>query len=235
MEWNISKGSGQCLSCQHVFLEEEFFFSTLCLETDCLLRKDFCLECWGGRASAKGLSAASGSAEASTGSAPEFTEGLTAEALGPSRSAESVTLDKKGQNPESVFSFWKTRMPKKEEPRRRIVDNAVILNLFSRLQGVTEPWAKNMQYVLGLFLLRKKLLKLREQGKDGQGDFLCLYSPEEDKTYQIYNSNLTEEEIEKINNDVLRLLDPTAGQNVLLFTESDPGRPLEQTPVDSSQ
>lgn len=197
MEWNVSKGSGQCTSCERVFQEEEFFFSTLCLETECLLRKDFCLGCW--------------------------SDGTTAV----SSPAESATTDKKGQNPEGFFSFWKTRMPKKEEPRRRIVDNAVILNLFSRLQGVTELWAKNMQYVLGLFLLRKKLLKLKEQGKDEQGDFVCLYSPEEDKTYQVYNSNLTEEEIEKINNDVLRLLDPTGGQDAFL--------PLEQTPVDSSQ
>lgn len=67
-----------------------------------------------------------------------------------------------------------------------------------------------MQYVLGLYLLRKKLLKLREQGRDEQGDFMTLYSPDGDRTYLIYNPNLTEEEIEKINNDVLRLLDPTA-------------------------
>ncbi|MBI5125443.1 MAG: hypothetical protein HZA70_04340 [Planctomycetes bacterium] len=197
MEWNVSKGSGRCTSCERVFQEEEFFFSTLCLETECLLRKDFCLGCWSG------------------------------EAVAASSPAELATTDKKGQNPEVFFSFWKTRMPKKEEPRRRIVDNAVILNLFSRLQGVTELWAKNMQYVLGLFLLRKKLLKLKGQGKDDQGDFVCLYSPEEDKTYQVYNSNLTEEEIEKINNDVLRLLDPAGGQATFL--------PLEQTPVDSSK
>ncbi|HLA37582.1 MAG TPA: hypothetical protein VJZ02_03855 [Candidatus Brocadiales bacterium] len=197
MEWNVSKGSGRCTSCERVFQEEECFFSTLCLETECLLRKDFCLGCWSGEAAAV------------------------------SSPSESATPDKKGQNPEVFFSFWKTRMPKKEEPRRRIVDNAVILNLFSRLQGVTELWAKNMQYVLGLFLRRKKLLKLKEQGKDEQGDFVCLYSPEEDKTYQVYNSNLTEEEIEKINDDVLRLLDPAGGQTAFL--------PLEQTPVDSSQ
>ncbi len=187
MEWNISKGSGCCLSCKRGFQEEEFFFSALCLETDCLLRQDFCLECW------------------------------------------------KGRDPRGFFSFWKTRVPKKEEPRRRIVDNTVILNLFLRLQEVTEPWARNMQYVLGLFLLRRKLLKLvtspdaRDEGsrptaegqggptaEDQKGDFIHLYNPEEDRTYRIYNPNLTEEEIEKINNDVLRLLDPTAGQDISL-------------------
>ncbi|MFN3466791.1 MAG: hypothetical protein ACK4WF_03710 [Candidatus Brocadiales bacterium] len=231
MEWNISKGSGQCSSCQHVFLEEEFFFSTLYLETDCLLRKDFCLGCWGGRALAEGPSAVGRSAELTT----------PASEPNPPKADESATPEKAGHNPGNFFSFWKTRMPKKEEPRRRIVDNAVILNLFSRLQGVTELWAKNMQYVLGLFLLRKKLLKLKEQGKDGQGDFLCLYSPEEDKTYQIYNSNLTEEEVEKINNDVLKLLDPTAGQNVFLFIENATDHPpgtnpsSQQTAVSSMQ
>jgi hypothetical protein len=168
MEWNISKNSSQCATCERIFVEEEFFFSTLCLQTDCFLRKDFCLECW------------------------------------------------KGQAPESFFSFWKTRIPKREEPKRKVVDDVAILNLFSRLQEVTAPWARNMQYVLGLFLLRRKLLKLREQGGDEQGDFMALYNPEEDKTYRIYDAHLTEEEIERINSDVLRLLDPTAGKDAFL-------------------
>ena len=73
MEWNISKGSSQCTSCERVFQEEEFFFSTLCLETECLLRKDFCLGCWDGGATAV------------------------------SSPAESATTDKKGQNPEGFF------------------------------------------------------------------------------------------------------------------------------------
>lgn len=168
MEWNISKGASRCQSCERAFLEEENFYSTLCLESASFLRRDFCLECW------------------------------------------------KGQTPEGFFSFWKTRIPKKEEPRQRIVDNAVVLNFFLRLQEVTEPWAKNMRYVLGLFLLRKKLLKLKGQGKDEQGTFMGLYNSEEDKTYKIHNADLTEEEIERINNEVLRLLDPTAGQDVSL-------------------
>jgi hypothetical protein len=172
MEWNVSKGSSRCLTCERVFQEEESFYSTLYLESACFLRKDFCPECW------------------------------------------------KGQNPEEFFSFWKTRMPKKEEPKRKIVDNAVILNLFLRFQEVTEPWAKNMRYVLGLFLLRKKLLRLKDQGKDEQGDFMDLYNPEEDKPYRIHNPNLAEEEIERLNNEILRLLDPAAGQDVSL--------PLEQ-------
>ncbi|HHT9121031.1 MAG TPA: hypothetical protein ACFYD3_10880 [Candidatus Hypogeohydataceae bacterium YC41] len=171
MEWNISKGTSRCMTCERVFVEEETFYSTLCLEPASFLRKDFCLECW------------------------------------------------KGQNPEGFFSFWRTRMPKKEEPRRKVVDNATILNLFLRLQELTESWAKNMRYVLGLFLLRKKVLKLKGHGKDEQGIFMELYNPGEDKTYRTYNTNLTEEEIEKINNDVLKLLDPAAGQDASLALE----------------
>ncbi len=179
MEWNISKGSGRCNLCERIVLEEEPFFSSLFLQDECFMRKDFCVGCW----------------------------------------------DK--QNPETFFSFWRTRRPKKEEPKRRIVDNVVILNLFSRLEGLVEPWARNMQYVLALFLLRKKLLQLKGCGKDEHGDFMNLHYSEENKTYIVYNQNLAEEEVEKINSDILRLLDPnTSGQDALM--------PLEQPQMPSA-
>lgn len=127
----------------------------------------------------------------------------------------------------SFFSFWKTRMPKKGEPRRRVVDNAAIMDLFLRLGGNerfrNEPWAKNMRYVLALFLMRKKLLKLQVQGSDDMGEFMELYSREEDKLFKIHNPRLDEEEVTRLNDEILRLFDPAcAGQSTLLELTQDP-------------
>ncbi|MFQ5863330.1 MAG: hypothetical protein ACE5IC_09460 [Candidatus Brocadiales bacterium] len=125
-------------------------------------------------------------------------------------------------NPDtSFFSFWKTRIPKKGEPKRRVIDNTAIFTLFLRLgehgEHHDEPWAKNLRYVLALFLMRKKLLKLKNQGRDDMGEFMELYSTEEDKLFKIHNPNLSEEEVVRLNDEILKLFDPsTAGQSTLL-------------------
>lgn len=125
-------------------------------------------------------------------------------------------------NPDTAFfSFWKTRIPKKGEEKRIVVNNAAIFTLFLRLgeQGEhhDEPWAKNLRYVLALFLMRKKLLKLENQGRDDMGEFLELYSAGEDKLFKIHNPHLSEEEVVRLNDEILKLFDPsTAGQSTLL-------------------
>lgn len=125
------------------------------------------------------------------------------------------------------FSFWKTRIPKKDESKKRVVDNLAILNLFLRLgeneRYRDEPWAKNMRYVLALFLMRKKLLKLQNQGSDDMGDFMELYSAEEDKLFKIHNPKLSEEEVTRLNDEILKLFDPAqVGQSTLLELTQDP-------------
>lgn len=117
----------------------------------------------------------------------------------------------------TFFSFWKTRMPTKEEPKKRQVDEGAILDLFLRLGEEPDPWARNLRYVLALFLLRKKHLKLKEQGTDEQGEFLILYYPEEDKLFHIYNPHLGEDEVARLNDEILKLFDPNSpGQTPLL-------------------
>lgn len=172
MDWNISRSQGYCLSCRKSFQEAEEFFSSLWIEQDGLLRRDYCLSCW--------------------------SEGGVA----------------------GFFSFWKTRIPKKEEPIRRPVDGSVIFNLFLRLGEVQEPWARNLEYVLGLFLLRKKRLRLKGQGRDEKGEFLLLASQEEDRLFHLYDPNLSEVEIERLNDEIVRLLDPSGPQGSLLSLQS---------------
>ncbi len=127
------------------------------------------------------------------------------------------------KNPSGIpqfFSFWKTTVPRKDVPKRKVIDNAAIMNLFLRLgesgEHHDEPWAKNMRYVLALFLMRKKLLKLEKHGRDDMGEFMELYSREEDKLFKIHNPRLGDEEAARLNDEILKLFDPsTAGQSAI--------------------
>ncbi|MCP4365064.1 MAG: hypothetical protein GY800_07160, partial [Planctomycetes bacterium] len=61
------------------------------------------------------------------------------------------------------------------------------------------------------------------QGKDDVGDFMELYSKEEDKLFKIYNPRLDEEEVTRLNDEILKLFDPSlAGQSTLLELTQDP-------------
>lgn len=121
----------------------------------------------------------------------------------------------------SFFSFWKTRMPRKDEPKKIVVSNATILSLFLKLgepgEHHGESWAKNLRYVLALFLMRKRLLKLENQGRDDMGEYLELYSVEEDKLFKIHNPNLSQEEMVRLNDEILKLFDPTTARQSKLF------------------
>jgi len=64
-----------------------------------------------------------------------------------------------GHRPDGLFSFWKTTVPEADEKRKLFVDDAVLMNLLTRLDGVEESERIAFRYVLGLILLRKKLLR----------------------------------------------------------------------------
>jgi hypothetical protein len=50
-----------------------------------------------------------------------------------------------------------------------------------------------------------------------------LYSNEEDKLFKIYNPRMDEEEVTRLNDEVLKLFDPSlTGQSTLLELTQDP-------------
>ena len=58
--------------------------------------------------------------------------------------------------PEGSFSYWRGRLPAKEERPERFVDEGELLELFARLEGVTEPRQSAFRYLLGLLLARRQ-------------------------------------------------------------------------------
>lgn len=117
----------------------------------------------------------------------------------------------------SLFSFWKTRVPKRDKPPQKFVNNEVFLDMFARLNGKNEPNQRNLQYVLALYLIRKKIFKLKSFIKENGEEFITLYYPKEDKEFSVYNPNLKEEEIEAITSEMSQLLNyPYMGQENLI-------------------
>ena len=107
---------------------------------------------------------------------------------------------------ERVFSFWKTRVPKRDAPVKRFVDNEVILDFFHRLEGEAGPAKRNFRYVLALLLMRKKALKFKGLRRgEGEGA-LVLYDRVRGRDCEVADPNLSEEEIERVTEEVGQVL-----------------------------
>ena len=72
-----------------------------------------------------------------------------------------------------LLAFWQTVMPAAEEKKKVFVDDEVLCTLFERLAEATEPAKLHFRFVLGLILMRKRLViyesARRERAGEGDG------------------------------------------------------------------
>lgn len=73
-----------------------------------------------------------------------------------------------GHRPRGLFSWWRTVVPRSDAPRRLLVDDEVLLDIFRRLEHDAASERRAFRFVLGLVLLRRRLL--RSVGRERSGD-----------------------------------------------------------------
>ncbi len=105
-----------------------------------------------------------------------------------------------------MFSFWQTKMPPKEEKRKLLVDDGVLVDFFLKLEGATDELKVNFRYILALVLMRKKLLKFVDVKRDENGEFLVMEMPKEKQRFEIFNPQLSEEKISLLTEEVGKIL-----------------------------
>ncbi len=66
---------------------------------------------------------------------------------------------KRPPEPLTTFSHWKTTVPVPETKKKLLVDDSVLVDVFARMEGKTEPQEIRFRFVLALILMRKRLLK----------------------------------------------------------------------------
>lgn len=106
----------------------------------------------------------------------------------------------------AFFSFWKTKVPKKDKPVQRYVNAEVFLDMFMRLEGKNEIHQKNLRYVLALYLIRKRVFRIKSFKKQEDRDFITICYSKEDREFDVFNPNLKEAEIEVLTTEMNQLL-----------------------------
>ena len=110
-------------------------------------------------------------------------------------------LDRQG-----IVAFWKTTMPRAEAKKKLFVDDEVLCSLFERLADVAEPSKLNFRFVLGLILMRKRLLIYENTRKDGERELWSMRFKGREETLDMLNPQLTEEQVGDVSRQLGEIL-----------------------------
>jgi hypothetical protein len=97
-------------------------------------------------------------------------------------------------------------MPVAEAKKKIFVDDEVLLELFERLADVTEPAKLNFRFVLGLILMRKRLLIYENTRLDGEKEFWTVRRRGRDGNLDLLNPRLGEEQITEVSQQLSQVL-----------------------------
>ena len=110
---------------------------------------------------------------------------------------------------ENCFSHWKTKISKKPEKVERYAKTDVFYDLFNKLENEKDLSRVNFRYVLSLYLMRKKVLKLKSSHKSNENEYLVLYNVREDNDTEVLNPKLNEEEVLAVTDEIGKLVNYT--------------------------
>lgn len=102
-------------------------------------------------------------------------------------------------NHEDALAYWQNVMPAPEQQKKRLfVDDEVLATLFERLADTTEPNKIGFRFVLGLILMRKRVLVYEStETENGQNVWVVRFKGKEPKL-RMTDPHLTEEQIKSV-------------------------------------
>ncbi len=144
---------------------------------------------------------------------------VTGRELKPGETYFSVLLDEAGRfvrreysreawqgPPAGAFSFWCGKVPAREQDRRPPVDDDMLLDCFTRLEGQNEPARVNFRYVLALLLMRRRRLKFEDADTESGHEVLRLRCVQTKAIHEVINPALSDEETQVVQEEVLQVL-----------------------------
>ena len=105
-----------------------------------------------------------------------------------------------------LLASWQTTMPKGEAKKKVFVDDEVLLELFERLSQATEAGKINFRFVLGLILMRKRLLIYETTRTEGQSEYWAVRRRGQDQQMDLLNPKLDEQQITEVSQQLSQIL-----------------------------
>jgi hypothetical protein len=105
-----------------------------------------------------------------------------------------------------VIAFWQTAMPRHEQKKKVFVDDAVLCELFDRLGSATEPNKLSFRFVLGLILMRKRLLVYETTRHEESRDIWCVRQKGKDEKLDLVDPKLDERQMMEVSKQLGEIL-----------------------------
>jgi hypothetical protein len=124
--------------------------------------------------------------------------------------------------PEGSFCHWRGRIAVRDRKKPTIaVDKTVLTQLFLRLEDESSEVKQQFRFVLGLLLMRKRLLKFEQTLSDGDREYWQMRLVGEQSLHQVINPRLTDEQVDRLSTQLTAILSGDADAVEFLERASD--------------
>lgn len=218
--YQIATAEHRCCSCEVEIDPGGDFYSTVCFLGEEFARRTYCTSCW-----------TPGDESAGDGAAGDRPAGDR-----PADDSTSTGTGSQGQpagaaRPANIFAYWRTRRPEDAgaEAVKIRFDPQVVLEFFRGLgneaggqepgspeagsgeadvqPGPSESQRRDLRFVLSLLLMRKKVLLMDGTLVRAGYEWLQFHERvESDRSYEIANPDLSEDELEQVRDAIGELL-----------------------------
>lgn len=106
----------------------------------------------------------------------------------------------------SLLGFWQATMPHLQQKRKVFVDDEVLCSLFERLADASEPAKVNFRFVLGLILMRKRLLVYETTRHDAGHDVWVVRLRGKEQKLDLLDPKLDETQVSDVSQQLHQIL-----------------------------
>lgn len=105
-----------------------------------------------------------------------------------------------------LLAFWQAVMPRAEAKKKLFVDDTVLCDLFERLSDASEQAKVNFRFVLGLILMRKRLIVYEGTRVDGDRELWNVRLKGRDELIDLLNPKLDEAQVQEVSQQLSQIL-----------------------------
>jgi len=105
-----------------------------------------------------------------------------------------------------LLAFWQTVVPHHEAKKKVFVDDAVLCELFEKLKDTAEPAKLNFRFVLGLILMRKRMLSYESSRNENDREIWTVRFRGKDEKLDLLNPRLDEQQVAEVSQQLGEIL-----------------------------
>jgi hypothetical protein len=99
---------------------------------------------------------------------------------------------------DGLLAFWQATMPQPNARKKLFVDDEVLKQIFDRLADTEEPAKLNFRFVLGLILMRKRVIVYENTRQENGKELWTLRYRGKDDQFDILNPQMDEQKITEV-------------------------------------